>query len=187
MINCLRPSNRSSKLTLPLGPSNSYFFSTAIHGIRRRSAASASRERVKAFSFASIFCHAACHSVGDTIGGVFIAMSVFDCLLSLSLPLAISFLLFVKPAETTHSGGTRAEGFPNRDAALPCADEDCFILDGPNLCKVGRSRKQIVRRELHVPCHNTIVGFVPVSSSAKAHSRAAGVFRGVERLSRSVT
>ncbi len=31
--------------TLPLGPSNSYFFSIAIHGIRRRSAASASRER----------------------------------------------------------------------------------------------------------------------------------------------
>jgi alkylation response protein AidB-like acyl-CoA dehydrogenase len=28
-----------------------YFFSTAIHGIRRRSAASASRARVKAFSF----------------------------------------------------------------------------------------------------------------------------------------
>src|SRR5215469_13462760 len=76
-INCLRPSNRSSRLTLPFGPSNSYFFSTSIHGIRRRSAASASRERVKAFSFTRSCCLAASHSCGETIGGVFIAICTF--------------------------------------------------------------------------------------------------------------
>ena len=38
---------------IPAGPSNSYAFSTAVHGIRRRSAASASRARVKAFCFTS--------------------------------------------------------------------------------------------------------------------------------------
>src|SRR3984957_19961308 len=79
--NCLRPSNKSSRLTLPLGPSNSYFLSTAIHGIRRRSAASASRERVKAFSFTRSCCRAASHSCCDTIGGVFIARFGFSVVL----------------------------------------------------------------------------------------------------------
>src|SRR5258708_25647665 len=75
----MRRSNRSSRLTLPLGQSNSYFFSTAIHGIRRRSAASASREWVKAFSFTRSCCRAASHSCCDTIGGLFIARCSFDC------------------------------------------------------------------------------------------------------------
>src|ERR1700721_667538 len=77
MINCPRPSNRSSRLTLPLGPSNSYFFSTAVQGIRRRSAARASRERVKAFSFTRSCCRAVSHSCCDTIGGGFIARCPF--------------------------------------------------------------------------------------------------------------
>src|SRR5262249_44635728 len=76
--------------------SNSYFLSTAIHGIRRRSAASASRERVKAFSFTRSCWCAASHSCCDTIGGVFIARCPFGCSLSLSLLVAISFLLFVR-------------------------------------------------------------------------------------------
>src|SRR5260370_39041328 len=80
-------------LTLPFGPSNSYFLSTAIHGIRRRSAASASRERVKAFSFTRSCCRAASHSCSDTIGGAFIAICPFGCSLSLSLLVAIIFLL----------------------------------------------------------------------------------------------
>src|SRR4029077_18360836 len=101
MINCLRPSNRSSRLTLPLGPSNSYFFSTTIHGIRRRSAASASRERVKAFSFTRSCRCAASHSCCDTIGGVFIVTCPFGRSLSL-LVAAISFLLlFCELIETT--------------------------------------------------------------------------------------
>src|SRR5215475_8206211 len=103
-INCRRPSNRSSRLTLPLGPSNSYFFSTAIHGIRRRSAASASRERVKAFSFTRSCWRAASHSCCDTIGGDFIARCPFPCSLSLSLLVAILFLLcFLKQTETIRS------------------------------------------------------------------------------------
>src|SRR5215470_4713047 len=87
---CLRPSNRSSRLILPLGPSNSYFFSTSIHGIRRRSAASASRERVKTFSFTSICSRAASHSSRDTIEGIFIATCSCGCSLPLCLLLAIS-------------------------------------------------------------------------------------------------
>src|SRR6516162_8725378 len=93
MINWRRPSNRSRRLTLPLGPSNSYFFPTAIHGIRRRSAASASRERVKAFSFTRSCWRAASHFCGDTIGGVFMRRCPFPCSLSLSLLVAILFLL----------------------------------------------------------------------------------------------
>src|SRR5262249_34048685 len=73
------------RLALPLGPSNSYAFSTASHGIRRRSAASASRARVKAFSFRRSCSRAASHSCGDTIGGVFIGRCPFRCSISLSL------------------------------------------------------------------------------------------------------
>src|SRR5438445_8069149 len=56
----------SRKLALPLGPSNSYAFSTASHGIRRRSAARAQRAWVNAFSFPSNFWRAASHSCADT-------------------------------------------------------------------------------------------------------------------------
>src|SRR5258707_7385235 len=59
------------RLTLPLGPSNIYALSTATHGIRRRSAANASRARVNAFSLTRSCSRAALHSCGDTIGGVF--------------------------------------------------------------------------------------------------------------------
>src|ERR1700692_5132182 len=104
MINWGRPSNKSSRLTLPLGPSNSYFLSTASQGIRRRSAASASRERVNAFSFTRSCWRAASHVCCDTIGGVFIARCPFPCSLSLSLLVAISFLLrFQKRTETIRS------------------------------------------------------------------------------------
>src|SRR5215469_13361355 len=109
MISCLRPSNKSSRLTLPLGPSNSYFFSTAIHGIRRRSAANASRERVKAFSFTRSCWRAASHSCGDTSGGVFVGRCPFPTSLLLSLLVAILFLLcpqsekITKRAETIRS------------------------------------------------------------------------------------
>src|SRR5262249_22931113 len=96
-------SNKSSRLNLPLGPSNSYFLSTASQGIRRRSAASASRERVKVFSFTRSCCSAASHSCCDTIGGVFIARRPFGCCLSLWLLVAILFLLVVKQTETTRS------------------------------------------------------------------------------------
>src|SRR4029077_8790641 len=79
MINCRRPSNRSSRLALPFGPSNSYSFSTASHGIRRRSAASASRARVNSFSFTSSCWRAASHSCGDTI------LERFICFFSTSI------------------------------------------------------------------------------------------------------
>src|SRR5262249_22295276 len=75
--------NRSSRLALPFGPSNSYFFSTVSHGIRRRSAAIASRARVKAFSFTRSCWRAASHSCGDTTGGVFIGRSFKCSILSL--------------------------------------------------------------------------------------------------------
>src|SRR5713101_1469772 len=94
----------SSRLTLPLGPLNSYFLSMAIHGIRRRSAARASRARIWAFSFTSICWRAASQASGDTIGRVFIPRCPFPCSLSLSLLVAILFLLcFLKQTETIRS------------------------------------------------------------------------------------
>src|SRR5262249_2951639 len=134
----LRPSKRPSRLTLPLGPSNSYFFSTAIHGIRRRSAASASRERVKAFSFKRSCCRAASHSCSDTIAGVFIATFPFGCSLSLSLSLlvAIRFLLF-RLSFLKQVGTTRSEKFselPDAHRQNSCrrasaGDHYCCVCD----------------------------------------------------------
>src|SRR5262249_41385880 len=51
------------------------------------------RERVKAFSFTRSCCRAASHSCSDTIGVVFIAICPFGCSVSLSLLVAILFLL----------------------------------------------------------------------------------------------
>src|SRR5262249_41385456 len=56
----------SSRLAFPCVPSNSYSLSTATHGIRRRSAANASRARVNSFSFTRSCRRAASHSFGDT-------------------------------------------------------------------------------------------------------------------------
>src|SRR6266851_4031892 len=71
---------------------------------RHPPAVSASRERVKAFSFTRSRWRAASHSCCDTIGGVLIARCPFPCSLSLSLLVAISFLLcFLKQTETIRS------------------------------------------------------------------------------------
>ena len=63
------PLEQISRLALPAGVSNSYAFVTSIQGIRRRSAAKASRARVSAFSFTSSCWRAASQACGDTTGG----------------------------------------------------------------------------------------------------------------------
>src|SRR5580693_4031748 len=78
---------------MPLGPSNAYFLSTASQGIRRRSAASASRERVKAFSFTRSCWRAASQSCCDTIGGFFIVRWPLPC----SLSFAFFVDIFISP------------------------------------------------------------------------------------------
>src|SRR5437667_6101292 len=90
MINRRRPSNRSSRLALPWGPLNSYSFSTASHGIRRHSAASASRAWVNSFSLTSSCWRAASHSSGDTTFGSFMPLFLF-----MSFSLFVSFFLFL--------------------------------------------------------------------------------------------
>jgi hypothetical protein len=68
MIGCRWPSNGSSSLTLPLGPSNAYALSTAIHpspfGGER---VAGPRQRL---ALTSIGLRAAIQSCCDTIGGV---------------------------------------------------------------------------------------------------------------------
>src|SRR5262252_755818 len=78
---------------LALGPLECVRLSTTIQGIRRRSAASASRDRVKAFSFSRSCSRTASHSCCDTIEGMFVARCPFSCSLFLSLLVAILFLL----------------------------------------------------------------------------------------------
>ena len=55
---------------LAIWPLELYAFSTAIHGIRRRSAASASRARVRAFSLTSICSRAASHFSSRRSGAI---------------------------------------------------------------------------------------------------------------------
>src|SRR6266508_1670394 len=114
-MSCRRPSNRSSRLALPLGPSNSYFFSTASHGIRRRSAASVSRAWVSSFSFTSSCWRAASHSFGDTILGGFICVFFFSISLVFIL-IVLCLYLFVAPVKLAEhersrsSAGRRPDG-----------------------------------------------------------------------------
>src|SRR4029453_11651411 len=93
MTNWRRPSNRSSRLTLPLGPSNSYCFSTASHGIRRRSAASASRARVNSFSFTRSCWRAASHCCGDTTFGISMSFSFFEVIVCVLIFAFRSFIV----------------------------------------------------------------------------------------------
>ncbi|MNQ87797.1 hypothetical protein D3C85_1030360 [compost metagenome] len=91
-----RPSKSSARLTWPAGPSKVYVLSTAIHGMRRRSAASASRARVWAFSFTSSCWRAASQASGDTTGGVF--MSLLDVVMVRNLLCVLCVLCGAIPA-----------------------------------------------------------------------------------------
>src|SRR6266480_2771532 len=98
-----RPSNRSSRLALPSGPSNTYSFSTASHGIRRRLAASASRARVNSFSFTSSCWRAASHSGGDTILERFISLASVTRSISFTfILLSFDLVCFFLSAKLAH-------------------------------------------------------------------------------------
>src|SRR5919108_5372831 len=115
MINCRRPSNRSSRVALPLEPSNSYFFWTATHGIRRRSAASASRAWVNSFSFTRSFWRAVSHSFGDAIFGgftwfFFFSTSLVFILIVRCLYLFVALVKLAEHERSHSSTGGRADG-----------------------------------------------------------------------------
>src|SRR4051812_47069217 len=102
---------------MPSGPSKAYGFSMAIHGIHRRSAASASRARVRAFSFTSNCWRAASHACGEMIGGVCMA----------SCPPFRSFsgdlVMVVATSELDEFLGLRAEARLHRCRSLVVGDE----------------------------------------------------------------
>src|SRR5687768_15328245 len=114
---------------------NAYSFSTASQGIRRRSAARASRARLRAFSFTSSCFDAAIHSSADTIGGVCIPSN------SLLWLLSDDVVMLLKP--------------PNSDAlqvAAPagpfrCRDE--VSRQCPSRLNSRRSGEAIVRWDVH--------------------------------------
>src|SRR5229473_1705842 len=181
MINCRRPSNKSSRLALPLGPSNSYFLSTATHGIRRRSAASASRERVRDFSFTRSCWRAASHSGCDTIGGGFMARCSFPCSLSLSLLVAILFLrCFLRQTETIRSeqcseladahrqNSSRGSGSGDHDC---CACDTCWAHQDRAPRRVAASFREVAK-------HGIAPGSGPGDRGFKSrlpdHSRLVG-------------
>src|SRR6478736_10327902 len=65
----LAPSKSSASVFRPPGPMKTYSLVTACHGSARRAAASLSRLRVSAFSFASSFLRAASQAFSETTLG----------------------------------------------------------------------------------------------------------------------
>src|SRR5438552_7233420 len=112
MMSCRRPSNRSSRLALPLGPSKWYSFSTATHGIRRRSEASASRAWVNFFSFTSSCRRAASHSFGETILGWFTCSFFFSTSLVFILVVLCLYLFAASVKTLKHERGHSCAGRP---------------------------------------------------------------------------
>src|ERR1700677_3618057 len=66
MINWLRPAKRSARVSLPLGPSNRYCFSTFSQGSSRRCRLRSSRSLVNSFSLRSNSLRRAIHCCGET-------------------------------------------------------------------------------------------------------------------------
>src|SRR6202051_1360966 len=94
-INWLRPSNRSAKVSLPPGPSNTYLFSPRSHGNSRRCRLISSRGAVNSFSFANNCLRAATHCAGDVTFG-------FSILLVAGVAMVVSPLLFFLGSKLTH-------------------------------------------------------------------------------------
>src|ERR1700719_397860 len=87
-ITWLRPSNRSAKVSLPPGPSNTYLFSTRSQGNSRRCRLSSSRSRVNSFSFVNNCFRAASHCAFDVTFG-------FAVLLVTEVAIVVSPFLFI--------------------------------------------------------------------------------------------
>src|SRR5258707_7004685 len=96
----LRPSKRSASVFLPPAASKPYSLSTFTHGSCRRSALTASRCRVRFFSFASSSLRAVIHSSRDTTLGLSIVLLLVTSLLMTLSPLFDS-LLFCQPQHST--------------------------------------------------------------------------------------
>src|SRR6266496_2367736 len=158
-MSCRRPSNRSSRLALLLGPSNSYFFSTASHGIRRRSAASASRAWVSSFSFTSSCWCAASHSFDDTILGGFICFFFFSTSLVFIL-VVLCLYLFAAPVklakhERGHSSAGRRAGGHKGNVSDACGTHVVFSLYFVFLFSDGRfSFSKYSANRSSDPCQN---------------------------------
>src|SRR5216117_529880 len=156
MISCRRPSNRSSRLALPLGPSNLYSFSTAIHGIRRRSAANASRAWVNSFSFTSSFSRAASHPFSDTISGCFIwsfffSTSLVFILILLCLYSFGTLIKFVEDQPGHSSAGRRSGGHDSNVCDAYRTHESGLFFSAGGLVRFLQISRQPIERPLPEP------------------------------------
>src|ERR1700676_288030 len=95
-INWLRPSNRSAKVSLPPGPSNTYLFSTRSQGNSRRCRLISSRSRVNSFSLLNSSLRAATHCAGDVTFG-------FSNLLVTEVAIVVSPLFFFLKSKRSHA------------------------------------------------------------------------------------
>src|SRR5438094_2002993 len=158
-MSCRRPSNSSSRLALPLGPSKWYSFSTAIHGIRRRSAASASRARVNSFSFTSSCWRAASHSFGETVLGWFTWFFFLSASLVFIL-VVLCLYLFAAPVKTPkhergHSSAGRSADSHESNISDACGTHVVFSLYFVFLFSDGRfSFSKYSARRSSDPCQN---------------------------------
>src|ERR1700674_986262 len=93
-INWLLPSKRSARVSFPLGPSNTYCFSTFSHGSSRRCRLNSSRNLVNSFSFLSNSFRDSIHSFGETTSCPRIPALVTCVAIAFSCSVFVSVLRF---------------------------------------------------------------------------------------------
>src|SRR5712692_1892185 len=118
-INWLLPSKSSGRVCFPLGPSKTYFLSTASHGSSRRCWLSSSRSCVNSFSFVRNSFRAESHTSCETTGWFLIptAMSFF-----MRSPLLAMRALSTDDGQLSQQVGTVAQRFLQRLLPAPTAD-----------------------------------------------------------------
>src|SRR5712692_2728294 len=118
-INWLLPSKSSGRVCFPLGPSKTYFLSTASHGSSRRCWLSSSRSCVNSFSFVRNSFRAESHTSCETTGWFLIptAMSFF-----MRSPLLAMRALSTDDGQLSQQVGPVAQRFLQRLLPAPAAD-----------------------------------------------------------------
>src|SRR5712692_1399315 len=122
-INWLLPSKSSGRVCFPLGPSKTYFLSTASHGSSRRCWLSSSRSCVNSFSFVRNSFRAESHTSCETTGWFLIptAMSFF-----MRSPLLAMRALSTDDGQLSQQVGTVAQRFLQR--LLPAPPPDFLVV-----------------------------------------------------------
>src|SRR2546421_3086968 len=107
MMSWLLPQNKSPSVTLPLGPSKTYSFSTLTQGSLRRCRFNSSRSFENFFSFTRSFLRAASHSFCGTTLRFSIPRAVLILGIIFSFGFFVSYILAAEPSHDQRGYGGR--------------------------------------------------------------------------------